>query len=105
MKTIKSVLVVAAFSATLLSLNAAEPLLSPRGTGVRHPVVATSVSKDSNLLAEWPKGGARSSAATAVVAAGVSDPDLLSSIGKCSMPPKTKGTPDCEKMCKAAGIK
>jgi hypothetical protein len=104
MKTMKSILIVTAVSATLFSVNAAEPLFSPRASGIRHPVIASTGVKDPNLIA-GPRLGKNTPNVVVVTASGVKDPDLLAAVKNCSMTPKTKDTPACAKHCEVAGIK
>jgi len=104
MKTLKTVLVLAA-AAAAFNLSAAERLMSPRDSGSRHSVIASSGVKDPNLIAGPRLGKNTPDVVLSTGATGVKDPNLLGAITKCSMAPKAKDTAACKKMCEVAGIK
>jgi len=96
MKMIKTVLAMAAAAAFLgvMTIPAAEPLLSPRASGTRHPVVASGVKDADYAHSAAALGNAAKSKAagpTVIAATGKTDPNLLACarLGKatCSMNP------------------
>ena len=97
----KSVLIVTAAVAAITA-SAAEPLLTPRAAGIKHPVVATS-ERDPNLLTGYPAPGSRTAVTTTVVATGAKDENIAAKVSGCPMAPKAKGTAACAKHCQIAG--
>lgn len=104
MKMLKSILVVTAASAALFSVNAAEPLLSPRASGIKHPVIASTGVQDPNLIA-GPRLGKNTPDMVIATASGGNNVDTLAAVKNCSMTPKTKGTAACEKHCETVAKK
>jgi hypothetical protein len=100
MKTLKSVLFATA-ATTALTLMAAEPLQTPRASGLGAQTVA-GIAQDPNLVGS-PRLGKYTQ--EPVVTSIVKDQNIAARIANCPMAPRTKDTPACKQHCEAMARK